>query len=225
MPVIGSCFSVLQLRSCWPCRFPPRVKTKAAPPQLAIQLEVRHGSRCDRAIDLATGYLVRACGPDGKFAYQVDLRTGKQNSSYDIIRHAGAMYALAMANHAQPDPKVAAPLLRAAKFMRRTTWVRGRVPECSRFGPTAGRKSEAYGSKPRERYAELGGIGLGLVALAAARQVDPQSVPLEELQAWAAWFYSCRGTMAAFFINMKRRISLGEFPGTVSIIPAKPHWA
>ncbi len=154
----------------------------------------------DRAIDLATGYLVRACGPDGKFAYQVDLRTGKQNSSYDIIRHAGAMYALAMANHAQPDPKVAAPLLRAAKFMRENYMGPGPRPGMlTVWSQPLGENPEAYGSKPRERYAELGGIGLGLVALAAARQVDPQSVPLEELQALGRFVLFLQRDDGSFF--------------------------
>jgi hypothetical protein len=34
-----------------------------------------------------------------------------------------------------------------------------------------------------EHSAELGGTGLGLVALAAARETDPKSMPLEQLQA------------------------------------------
>jgi hypothetical protein len=137
----------------------------------------------NHAISLATGYLERACGPDGKFAYQVDIRSGRQDSSYDIIRHAGAMYALAMANRSHPAPQAAAALIRAAKFLRENY-----------IGPGVRPGQEAVWSQPLvesahsrgtvpERYAELGGTGLGLVALAEARRVDPQSVPLEQLQA------------------------------------------
>lgn len=130
-----------------------------------------------RAIELATDYLERACGPDGKFAYKIDIGTGRQSSSYDIIRHEGAIYALAMANRSRPDPKVVEAMVRAAGFLRQNYIGSGVRPE-----------QLVVWSKPltesRERqYAELGGAGLGLVALTAARQVDPKSVPLKDLQA------------------------------------------
>jgi len=64
------------------------------------------------------GYLERACGPDGKFVYQVNIVSRRESSSYDIVRHAGAMYALAMVNRAHPDPQAVAALIRAAKFLR-----------------------------------------------------------------------------------------------------------
>ena len=136
------------------------------------------------AIELATGYLERACGPDGKFTYKVDIASGKESSSYDIIRHAGAMYALAMVNRSHPDPEAIAAMIRAAKFLRENY-----------IGPDVRPGQEVVWSQPltespnsrrpksRERYAELGGTGLGLVALAAAREADPKSASLEELQA------------------------------------------
>lgn len=138
------------------------------------------------AITLAAGYLERSCGPDGKFVYKVDTGSGKESSSYDIIRHAGAMYGLAMLNRSHPDPEAAAALIRAAKFLRQNyigpgvrTGLKVIWSQPLADSPEGRRSS----SKPRERYAELGGTGLGLVALAGAREVDPNSVPLEELQA------------------------------------------
>jgi hypothetical protein len=143
-----------------------------------------------RAIALAAGYLERACSPDGKFAYRVDIGSGRESlSSYDIIRHAGAMYGLAMFIQSRPDPKAAAALLRAAKFLRENyigPGVRPRQLVVWSQPVDRGserRHSDGPQSKPRQRYAELGGTGLSLVALAAARQVNPESVPLEELQA------------------------------------------
>jgi len=141
-------------------------------------------AQVSRAIALSAGYLERACGPDGKFAYKVDIGSGKESHSYDIIRHAGAMYALAMANGSHPDPQAVAALIRAAKFLRE---------DYIGAGIRAGQKvvwSQPLTENPsgrrfesRERYAELGGTGLGLVALASARKVAPQLVPIEELQA------------------------------------------
>jgi hypothetical protein len=138
------------------------------------------------AIALAGSYLERACGSDGKFVYKVDTGTGRESSSYDVIRHAGAMYGLAMLNRSHPDPQAVTALIRAAKFLRQNYIGPGVRPgqqvvwsQPLADSPEGRRRS----SKPRERYAELGGTGLGLVALAAAREVDPKSVPLEELQA------------------------------------------
>jgi hypothetical protein len=144
----------------------------------ASPVEVSH------AIALATGYLERACRPDGKFAYKVDIGSGKQSSSYDIIRHEGAMYALAMANRAHSEPVAIAALNRTAKFLRENYLGPGPRPGqlVVWSQPLAG-SSLGRNSKPRKHYAELGGAGLGLVALAAARDVDPKSVPLEDLQA------------------------------------------
>jgi hypothetical protein len=141
-------------------------------------------AKVSHAIDLAAGYLERACGPDGRFAYKVDIGSGHESASYDIIRHAGAMYALATVNRFHHDPQAAAALLRAAGFLRQNYIGQGvRAGQRAVWSqPLTG--SVAVGrSKSQERYAELGGTGLGLVALAAAREVDPKSVPLEELQA------------------------------------------
>jgi hypothetical protein len=94
------------------------------------------------------------------------------------------MYALAMANQAHPDERVSAALIRAAKFLRENYMGPGARPgQRIVWSQPLVQPSNAQSSNPRERYAELGGTGLSLVALAAARHVDPQSVSLEELQA------------------------------------------
>ncbi len=139
--------------------------------------QARSRAEVSHAIELATGYLERACGPDGKFAYKVDIGTGRESSSYDIIRHAGAIYALAMANHATPDPKAVDAMVRAAGFLRKNYIGPGVRPE------QLVAWSKPLTEAPDRQFAELGGAGLGLVALAAVREVDPKSVPLKDLQA------------------------------------------
>ncbi len=129
------------------------------------------------AIELATDYLERACGPDGKFAYRVEIGSGRVAASYDIIRHEGAMYALAMANRAHPDPKARQTLIRAAKYLRQNYLGPGARPDQLVVW------SKPLAEDPDHQFADLGGAGLGLVALAAERQIDPNSVSLEDLQA------------------------------------------
>jgi len=130
-----------------------------------------------RAIELATGYLERACSVDGKFVYEINTETGRESSDYNILRHEGAMYALAMANHAHPDPKAVDAMVRAAKFLRKNY-----------IGPGIRPDQLVVWSRPltetsENQYADLGGTGLGLVALAVVRKFDPNLVPLSDLQA------------------------------------------
>src|SRR5580698_7848679 len=60
-------------------------------------------SNLNYATDLAAAYLEGACNLTGRFAYRVDSKTGRQSSSYDIVRHAGAIYALASYNKFRSD--------------------------------------------------------------------------------------------------------------------------
>jgi hypothetical protein len=128
----------------------------------------------DRAISLSGGYLERTCDPDGKFVYEIDINTGKQSPSYNIIRHAGAIYALGMLNSYAPDRKVVDAMVRAAAFMRRN-YIR----------PGIGSNQLAVWSEPTgsPSDADLGATGLGLVALTETHKVASNSVTLEELQA------------------------------------------
>ena len=133
----------------------------------------------DHAIALATDYLERACGTDGKFLYEVQIGSGRESSSYDIIRHEGAMYALSMTNRYHSDPKIVDTMVRAAGFLRQNYVGVGVRPDQLAVW------SKPLGETPDRQYAELGGTALGLVALAATREVDPRSVPLADLQALA----------------------------------------
>jgi hypothetical protein len=126
------------------------------------------------AIASAAGYVEHACGQDGKFVYRVNLDTGKESSNYNIIRHAGAMYALATLNRLQPDEQAVDVMLRAASFLRGKYVGLGVRPD----------QLVVWSAPlPRHSDAELGGTGLGLIALTAAHEVDPKSIQLEELEA------------------------------------------
>ena len=154
-----------------------QVQAKDTKPSNATYANIPSRAEVERAIELATGYLERACGPDGKFAYEVETGSGKESSSYDIIRHAGAIYALGMVNRYHPDPKAVGTMVRAAGFMRQKY-----------MGPGVHPEQLVVWSKPlteirARQYAELGGAGLGLVALAEVRAVEPNAVSLEDLHA------------------------------------------
>jgi len=121
----------------------------------------------------------RACGPDGKFVYLVNIDSGKKSQSYNVVRHAGAMYALAMLNQAHPDPQARDAMVRAAGFLHQNYIGPGVHPDQS----VVWSEPLAQRSKSRHHDAELGATGLSLVALSELRHVEPKSVPLEQLQA------------------------------------------
>jgi hypothetical protein len=127
-----------------------------------------------RAIALAARYLEWACGPDGKFAYRIDIGSGQASDSYNIVRHAGAMYALAMLNRTQADRQAVDAMVRASTFLRQRY-----------IGPGVHPDLLVVWSKPLPLHsdAELGATALGIVALEAVNEAVPQSVPLDQLEA------------------------------------------
>ena len=136
-------------------------------------------AQISQAIALSAGYLERACGPGGKFVYEIDINTGKKSNSYNIVRHAGAIYALAMLNHSQPDSQAVDTMVRAAAFLRQNYIGPGVRPGQS----VVWSKPVVEQSKSRHQDADLGATGLGLVALVEVSRAEPKAVPLEELQA------------------------------------------
>lgn len=128
----------------------------------------------ERAILLAAGYMQRACGPDGRFIYLVNIRTGEKSSSYNVVRHAGAIHALAMLQRRYPSVETKGAMLRATGYMRRLY-----------IGPAAVPDVLVVWSKPAPNHelTVLGASGLGLLALAEVRPQSPESIPLSELQA------------------------------------------
>jgi hypothetical protein len=132
-----------------------------------------------QAICLAAGFLNRMCGQDGKFVYRVNLDPSVElKPRYNILRHAGTVYALAMAEQAYPGQETRATLKRAAGYLTREA-----------IAPLPGQEDLlAVWSYPEvsgadePKQARLGGTGLGLVALLSVENVFPGTTPLEELR-------------------------------------------
>src|SRR5437660_6495747 len=71
---------------------PPGSEHRGTPAGGMPEVPLPTRAQISQAIALSASYLKRACGPNGKFVYEVDINTTKQSSSYNIVRHAGAMY-------------------------------------------------------------------------------------------------------------------------------------
>jgi len=124
-------------------------------------------------------YLVRWCGPDGKFRYRVHLDPRVEPSPrYNVLRHAGAIYALGMYHGACPNEQVRSTLVRAGEFLRREciAAVPGRDDLLAVWSPP----ELVLRDEPLQ--AKLGGTGLGLVALLMVERAAPGTTPPDELR-------------------------------------------
>ncbi len=133
----------------------------------------------DKAIGLATDYLLRSQHDDGSFMYVVDpKRPSLRSRRYNILRHAGTMYALGQAARHQVQPSASAEAIAGA-----ATYLRQRLT------PVPGAPALlAVATLPdldgqHRHVAKLGASGLALIALTTANRLRPGTVRLDELRA------------------------------------------
>ncbi len=154
---------------------PVNIVAQTADQDTGIQFEP---ARMSSAIDSAAAYLLRACADNGRFTYRVDLNPSIQpKPRYNILRHAGAIYALAQYHERRPDHNTRNVLLRAGSFLKQT------------IRPVAGnRHLLAVWSLPEingtetPRQAKLGGTGLGLAALLSIEKIEPGFSTMDDLR-------------------------------------------
>ncbi len=132
------------------------------------------------AIDRAGAYLVGATRADGTFEYRVNMVPSVRVSpSYNILRHAGAIYAMAMLHSLKPDEELQAAMVRAGVYLR--DHAVGTVPGHEGLMAVWSRPDVNHSDGPLQ--AKLGGTGLGLVALLSLEKVQPGLTSLETLRA------------------------------------------
>jgi len=136
-------------------------------------------TRLETAIRLSANYLHEICSQNGRFTYLINTNPKViPHSAYNILRHAGTVYALAMFRQWSFDDSNNEAIIRAAHFILRET-----------VAPVPGRVDLlAVGSDPditdRQRpvAAKLGGTGLGLVALLSVEKIEPGTVSIDTLR-------------------------------------------
>lgn len=157
--------------------------------------EAETAADLEKSLRLAAGYLVRQCQPNGQFVYRRHLNPDVvPRPAYNILRHAGTMYALAQHQARSPDAAQLDALRRAARFFREqclapveghpevlAAWSRAELTR--RTGPAT---------------AKLGGAGLGLVGLISVEQVAPGTTPLEELRGLARFILAMQNADGRF---------------------------
>jgi hypothetical protein len=125
----------------------------------------------DDAIERAADYLVRVSGADGRFEYRlfIDGRHGAKQK-YNILRHAGSIYALADYRAATTQPATRArtqeSMTRAVEYLRRSIRPLAAHPEMRAVWSDP---KEEGGARPA---AKLGGAGLALIAITSKLRED-----------------------------------------------------
>ncbi len=130
------------------------------------------------AIRMAGEYLVRVCDSNGRFEYiRHPSPFVKVRPSYNMLRHAGTMYALADYHRWSGDAQALAAIERAAVYMR-TRCLKPVEGADGALAIWSGREIDGDSGPAR---AKLGGAGLGLVAFTHLERLKPGSVPREEM--------------------------------------------
>jgi len=148
-------------------------------------------SRLISAMHSAAAYLAQACGPDGRFLYRINpQQIGQLPERYNILRHAGTLYALSCYAALTQDEACRQACARAADFMKTASL--GNLPDRNDLLAVWSYPLIEHTTAPAQ--AKLGGTGLALAALASLDKVMPGATAHHDLQ-----------RMAEFIIYMQKQ--------------------
>ena len=168
----------------------------------------------------AARYIRNHTGPSGRFVYLVNMDPAVPVPvEYNILRHAGTIYSLGLSNTLVPDGETPIVMSRAVNYMRECCL---RDLEGGKIAAVA--EPDAIASGKRALGYKLGGAGLALVALATHAEIEPGSVPLQDMQKLAGFgqfMQSWRGEFYAKYVPAKGgRQFLGAslyYPGEMAL--------
>jgi hypothetical protein len=132
------------------------------------------------ALKRSANYLVKHTKDSGMFDYRLNMNPHvKVKKKYNILRHAGTIYAMSMYYGLQPDENLRMSIERAGRYLQQHA-----------IGPIEGKENMlGIWSKPEVNgtstppQVKLGGVGLGLVALLSIEKFHPGFTPQSDLKA------------------------------------------
>ena len=131
------------------------------------------------AINRSANYLMKNTKADGMFEYRINLNPAiNVKEKYNILRHAGAMYAMSVYYQLHPDDNMRSAVKRAGKYLRNVAV--GTLSGKENMLAVLSTPQDSRGGEPLQ--AKLGGTGLGLVALLSLEDISPGSTPLADLR-------------------------------------------
>lgn len=159
-------------------------------PQSASAEETATGpletKRVQPAIDRSIQYILKHCDTSGKFTYRTNPNSSiKYDNKYNLLRHAGTMYSLAMAYDSDPQPEIMDAMYRASLFLGMRIEPIKNHPEA--LAVWTDPVDMGHPSPRGIKTAKLGGAGLALVALASLEKQRPNTIPKDILTGLGAF--------------------------------------
>jgi hypothetical protein len=146
---------------------------------LSLKTNASYSVNVTRAIRQSREYLVNHVKDDGMFEYRVNTNPEVEvKRKYNILRHAGTIYAMSMYFNLHPDPELKNVIKKTAGYLRDEAVA---SVSCEKNMHAVWSKPEVNRSSTTVE-AKLGGTGLGLVALMSVEEVYPGFTSLEVLR-------------------------------------------
>lgn len=142
-------------------------------------------------------YLVASLLPNGRFEY-INNAASVSDDRYNMLRHAGAIYSLAMYCDVHYERSVVETMKKASAFLLRQVEP---IPNHEDMLAVWSDKQIEGGVDPKT--AKLGGAGLALVALTGLERHAPNSVPLDTMRRIArfiVWMQEPDGSFISKYI-------------------------
>lgn len=145
----------------------------------AVQRSTPSVSEVESAIERSGVFLLGCVRGDGSFVYRVNMDPDVTvKEKYNVLRHAGAVYALCRYYDWGGEREALSAIRRSASFLRRRTM----APVAGRNGLLALWSNPEMTRSGKPLRAKLGGAGLGLVAFACADDAIPDLLTRSELR-------------------------------------------
>jgi len=153
-------------------------------------------SQIAEAIRSSADYLSDAIDEEGKFVYRVNLDPAvKVRPRYNVLRHAGTVFALSRILQRSEDAATLDALRRSARYLKESFVAA--VPGHDELLAVWSKPELNGGHGPLQ--AKLGGAGLALVALLGLEEVQPGSTSLDELRGLARFILFMQKNDGGFY--------------------------
>jgi hypothetical protein len=149
----------------------------------------------EESIHSAANYLIRHCNNKGRFTYRINTNPDvKVSKRYNMLRHAGTLYALAAFALEYNDVRARETVLSGSRFLKQ------QLDDLSSDGQfLAVLSNPAINGTKDPLQAKLGGTGLGLVALCSTEKLHPGTTALDTLRKMGNFIVTMQKEDGSFF--------------------------
>ncbi|MEE9190080.1 MAG: hypothetical protein V3U16_04855 [Candidatus Neomarinimicrobiota bacterium] len=149
----------------------------------------------EESIHSAANYLIRLCDNEGRFTYRINTSPDvKVSRRYNMLRHAGTLYALAAFALEYNNVRARETVLSGSRFLKQ------QLDDLSSDGQLLAVLSNPAINGGKDRLqAKLGGTGLGLVALCYAEKLHPRTTSIDTLRKMGNFIVTMQKEDGSFF--------------------------